>query len=179
MAELNTKKASLQWRRYYPTWGGLNDGLDIEEQWYVEVRREPSRKQVLAIARALVTFDDKGEPVFSSADNGVAMLERSIRGPFNLLVDGAIPESLHSFLIEADSQELIDELERERDRESHLGSEKAKNSDAPSGGDSMQPGDATAGSASDPVEDAPESTKEESKSHEASESGKSPQEARG
>lgn len=179
MAEFSFNTDALKWRRYYPTWNGINDGLDEGDRWYVEVRRDPSRKQTLEIARATVTFDKKGEPIFSSSDHGLALLCRSLRGPTNLLIDGKIPDSIMEFLIAADSQKLIEELEGERDREMTLDTEKEKNSDAPSGGDSMQPEDATAESASDPGVIVPESTKEESQSPEASESGKSQKEASG
>lgn len=172
MAELNTKSDALKWRRYYPKWNDLNEGPE-DERWWVEVRKEPSRKQALAIARQVVSFDKDGEAVVSVPDNGVYLLERSVRGPFNLLVDGEIPESLSDFLIEADSQELISELEAARDAETELGPEKEKNSGAPSGGDSMQPDRAIAESASEAGEDAQDSTGEESDPPSESESGES------
>ncbi|MFQ5495762.1 MAG: hypothetical protein ACE5EX_10325 [Phycisphaerae bacterium] len=128
----------LEWRDYYPRFGGWNDTWPENERWHVKIRRSASREQARKIWQALAV-EREAAPSISDWDMGIVLLGQHIQGPFNLTNRGEPIANLKQLFEVVDSQELFIELQQEIEREIKLTEEEGKNSDALSGGDSDSP----------------------------------------
>ena len=134
MADLNKAVESfLDWKRFYPKWGDINEAVEEDDRWYFEVRRTASRAEARKTVLALRGKIEAGEDV----DLGVMTLGRHVRGPFNLTDgDESLDEiGLVAFMEKYDAHDLMLEFQEELAFLFELDEETVGNSDAPSGGD--------------------------------------------
>lgn len=134
MADLNNaKKDFLDWKRFYPKWGGINEAVDATDRWYFEMRRTASRVEARKTILAMHGKIEDGNDV----DFAVMEVGRHVRGPFNLTDgDESLDEiGLVAFMERYDAHDLMTEFQDELSSLLELDEETVGNSDAPSGGD--------------------------------------------
>lgn len=158
MADIGIMKDALEWRDFYPVWGGINEGND--DKWFFKIRRAASRSEA---RRALIGMRSSFENT-DDIDLGVLTAAQHVQGPFNL-TDG--DESLDNiglvaFVEKYDAHDLVTEIQDEIRKSLELDGDEVGNSGAPSGGDTASkdgadPKEASEGSPpAEPADETPE-----------------------